>query len=291
MPWIQLKVPTRHPEFAEEVLFAHGAVSVIWRDAADAPVLEPPPGATPLWPETETLGLFPAAHSLTPVAEALRRDLPDGAALHLTTEILEDQDWVRVWLRDCPPLKFGERLWVCPRERTVYEPGTVTVRLDPGLAFGTGTHPSTALCLDWLARGTLQNKTVLDYGCGSGLLAIAALKLGAAWATAVDVDPQALIATRENAAENGVADRLRVQGTADFTPRAHDVVLANILAGPLVELAPRLSGCLAPGGRLVLAGLLSSQAGEVQDAYAPWILFGPPLEREGWIRIDGQRKS
>ncbi|MGH8441729.1 MAG: 50S ribosomal protein L11 methyltransferase [Nevskiaceae bacterium] len=288
----QLVVLTLHPEFAEEVLLAHGAQSVTQVDAADDPVIEPAPGATPLWPRTRTIGLFPLDCDFAPVIAALRDTLPDGAGAIITTAELEEQDWVRIWLRDWKPLKFGGRLWVSPRAKVgeIREPGAVIVALDPGLAFGTGTHPSTALCLEWLAGAPLAGKDVLDYGCGSGLLAIAALKLGAARATGVDIDPQALLATRENALTNGLGDRLQAVAAADFAGRPFDVVLANILARPLIELAPRLCAALAPGGDIVLAGVLDAQAADVAAAFAPWCDWRAPARHEGWTRLHGQKR-
>jgi ribosomal protein L11 methyltransferase len=292
MPLPQLVVLTRHPEFAEEILLAHGAQSVTQVDAADDPVLEPAPGEAPLWPRTRTVGLFDPGADFAPVIAALRDTLPDGAAAIITRAELEEQDWIRIWLRDWKPLKFGRRLWVSPRAKRaeVREPGAVIVALDPGLAFGTGTHPSTALCLEWLAAAPLAGRSVLDYGCGSGLLAIAALKLGAARATAVDIDPQALLATRENALANGVGDRLDARAAADFAQAPHDVVVANILAGPLVALAPRLCAALAPGGDIVLAGLLEAHAAEVAAAYAPWCEMAAPARLEGWTRLTGRTR-
>lgn len=289
----QLVVLTRHPEFAEEILLAHGAQSVTQVDAADDPVLEPAPGEAPLWPRTRTIGLFDEGTDFAPLIAALRDTLPDGDAAIITSAELEEQDWVRIWLRDWQPLKFGARLWVSPRAKLaeVREPGAIVVALDPGLAFGTGTHPSTALCLEWLAGAELAGRHVLDYGCGSGLLAIAALKLGAARASAVDIDPQALVATRENAVANGVDGRLEVKLAADFAPSPHHVVLANILAGPLVALAPRLCAALAPGGAIVLAGLLEGQAAEVAAAYAPWCEMAQPVRREGWARLEGRKRA
>lgn len=288
MAWQQLRVHSRYPEFADEILQAQGAQAVSFIDAQDDPVLEPGPGETPLWKDTVTLGLFPDRSDLAPVIASLREQLPDGASLQIGSELVEDQDWVRVWLEDCPPLKFGERLWVCPREKRVDEPGTATLLLDPGLAFGTGTHPSTALCLDWLATHDPRGWQVLDYGCGSGILAIAALKLGAARAVAYDIDPQALTATRDNTQVNGVRERLvAVEPGDEFVPFPADLVLANILARPLIELAPLLASSVARGGRIVLAGLLERQADDVRAAYAPWFDFQPDVVREGWTRLEG----
>jgi len=289
VPLASLSVLSLHPEFAEEILLAQGAQSVTQVDAADDPVLEPAPGEAPLWPRTRSTGLFEESADLAPVIVALRDTLPDGATAIITTAELEEQDWVRIWLRDWKPLKFGARLWVSPRAKVgeIRDPHAVVVALDPGLAFGTGTHPSTALCLEWLAAADLAGKSVLDYGCGSGLLGITALKLGAARATGVDIDPQALVATRENALVNGVAGRIEAVAAADFVPAPCDVVLANILARPLIELAPRLIACLAPGGRIVLAGLLEQHAADVAAAFAHACAWAEPARLEGWTRLNG----
>jgi ribosomal protein L11 methyltransferase len=293
VPFNNLTVLSRYPDFAEELLLASGAQSVTQVDAADDPVLEPAPGEAPLWPRTRTVGLFDDGHDLAPAITALRETLPDGREAIITTAALEDQEWVRIWLRDWQPLRFGQRLWVCPRAKLdeITSRDAVVVALDPGLAFGTGTHPSTALCLEWLAGADVAGRSVLDYGCGSGLLAIAALKLGAARATAVDIDPQALTATRENAETNGVADRLTVLAAADYVEQPHDVTLANILAGPLAQLAPRLVASTRPGGTLVLAGLLPAHVPGVQRAYAAAVDWRPQVEREDWVRLVGQRRT
>jgi ribosomal protein L11 methyltransferase len=292
MPFLQVRVASTHPEFAEELLMACGASSVSLVDAADDPVLEPRPGETPLWTNTIALGLFEAEQDPQFVIDNLREQLPDGASAVISHERIEDQDWVRVWLADCEPMKFGQRLWVCPHEKRVDEAGCVTLLLDPGLAFGTGTHPSTALCLDWVARNEVRDARVLDFGCGSGILGIAALLLGARDCVAVDIDPQAILATRDNARVNGVGAGMQaLEHDAVFTPYPADVVLANILARPLIELAPLLCSSLRPGGAIVLAGLLDRQAEEVRAAYAPYVDFEPDLSREGWTRIAGRRRA
>ncbi|TJY65232.1 50S ribosomal protein L11 methyltransferase [Sinimarinibacterium sp. CAU 1509] len=290
MAWLQLRVQTAHPEFADELLLAHGAQAVSFIDAEDNPVLEPAPGETRLWSRTVTIGLFTDDTDLNPVITGLRELLPDGADAAFADELIEDQDWIRIWLKDCPPLKFGERLWVVPHEKAseVTQSDAVLLRLDPGLAFGTGTHPTTALCLEWLATQDLSGKTVLDYGCGSGVLAIAALLLGAERAVCVDIDPQALTATRSNAADNGVADRVTTLLPADFVPFPADIVVANILAGPLLQLAPLLASSITPGGRLALAGLLDRHAQEIRDAYDAWFDCDDDVSREGWTRISAQ---
>jgi ribosomal protein L11 methyltransferase len=287
----QLIVLSQFPDFAEEILFAQGAVSVTQVDAADDPVLEPAPGEAPLWPRTRTIGLFGPGADLAPVIAALRETLPDGHGAIVTTAELEEQEWVRIWLRDWQPLRFGPRLWVSPRAKLdeITQPDAVVVALDPGLAFGTGTHPSTALCLEWLAEAGLAGARVLDFGCGSGLLGIAALKLGAAHVTGVDIDPQALLATRENAIVNGVADRLDVGLAADYVARPHAVVVANILAAPLIQLAPVLTASTAPGGMLVLSGLLTAHAPDVWKAYGDFT-WRRTIGREGWVRLEGRRR-
>ena len=287
--WLELTVASRYPDFVEEILNACGAASVTMTDAADVPVLEPLPGETPLWPATITRGLFLSDTDLEPVRAALAEQLPDGAEAMIEVLAVEDRDWVRAWLDHAQPLQFGERLWICPSGHRVTAENAVIVHLDPGLAFGTGTHPSTALCLEWLSQHEIGDQVVLDYGCGSGVLGIAALKLGARRATGIDIDPQALIATRANAVDNDVAERLFCADIAQAVDEAVDIVLANILARPLIELAPKLAASLKPGGAIVLAGLLERQADEVRAAYAPWFEFEPDGMREGWTRISGRK--
>ncbi len=291
MAWMQLRVFTRTPDFAEEILSSHGAGAVSFLDGADTPILEPLPGETPLWPDTVTVGWFTDTRDLAPVRAALAEAMPEGAALRCETQLIEDQDWVRVWLEHWPPQKFGERLWVVPREKRdeVTDRDAVILLLDPGLAFGTGTHPTTALCLEWLSAADLKGKTVLDFGCGSGILAIAALLLGAKSAVCVDIDPQALTATRDNARVNGVEDRIVTLLPGDFSPAPHAVVLANILANPLVQLSTLLTQCAAADGALVMAGLLERQAGEVRAAYEGRFVFAADVQREGWTRLTARR--
>jgi len=296
--WIELSVTSEYPEFAEEALLAQGAVSVIMTDAADDPLFEPGVGETPLWLHTTTRGLFHPETDLARVQAVLRELLPDGAQLRFEQRRVEDKDWINAWLQHAKPMRFGGAdapgLWICPTGHVVEERDATVVRLDPGLAFGTGTHPSTALCLQWLAGNVVSAKRVLDYGCGSGILAIAALKRGAADAMAVDIDPQALIATQGNAQLNGVDARLRCADLAQFTEQAVDesvdIVLANILAKPLIALAPMLCRQLRHGGSIVLAGVLRSQADEVRAAYAPWCDFDQDETQEDWARISARKR-
>jgi len=290
MAWLQLRVHSAHPEFVEEILLAHDAQAVSMTDAADDPLFEPKPGETPLWRTTVTVGLFLQDADLGPVQAALRELLPDGATAGFSSDLLEDQDWVRVWLDSWQPLKFGRHLWVTPREKAgqIQDAEAVIMKLDPGLAFGTGTHPTTALCLEWLDGQNLQGQTVVDYGCGSGILAIAALLLGAQKAICVDIDPQALLAARQNAEANGLAGRLVTLPPEEFVPFPADLVLANILANPLIELAPKLAATVRQGGRIALAGLTTAQAAEVRAAYMPWFHLDADATKDGWNRISGR---
>ena len=312
MSWLQAHVHTdsAHAAQAEAALAAAGAVSVTLLDAADEPVLEPAPGETPLWAQIRVTGLFDGAADADALRATLDAALDGGGALRI--EPLQDQVWERAWLEHFRPMRFGRRLWVIPGGQTAeLADGDVAVELDPGLAFGTGTHATTALCLDWLDSLDLAGRRVIDVGCGSGILAIAALKLGAAGAVAIDHDPQALLATRENAARNGVADRLTVLGADAPPPAPADVVVANILAGTLIELAPQIEAMVRPGGLLALSGILAEQTDDVAAAYVrpgrsafpgatdpsrqecrsyrSAILFAPPVLRDGWALLHGTR--
>ncbi len=294
MPWLQLSldIPQDQAELLEAALENAGALAVTLGDAGDDPQLEPPPGAMPLWDGVRLTALFePQAREQV---EALAATLAPRALTQPRIETLADRAWERVWLDEFAPTRFGRRLWVCPRGQTPDPdqtgPETTIVELDPGLAFGTGHHATTALCLEWLDAANLAGKTVLDFGCGSGILAIAALRLGAARAIALDHDPQALEATADNARENGVADRIEVLAPADLAPMQVEVLVANILAGPLVELAPRLTDLVAPGGALALSGILIGQAEAVAAAYVGGFDLDPPRVREDWTLIAGRRR-
>ncbi len=291
MPHLQLtiEIGSNDPAPVEDALFALGAVSVTLQDAADDPVLEPGPGETPLWPTVIVKALFDPDTDPTMLAHALAQTLPDGPPPRFET--LADQAWERVWLEDFRPMRFGRRLWVCPGGLPAGDVDAIRIELDPGLAFGTGTHPTTALCLEWLDGQDLAGRSVVDYGCGSGILAIAAAKLGATHVRAVDIDPQALIATRDNAMRNCVAGTLTITGDPALAPRSTDVLLANILAGPLVDLAPRFAAAVAPEGRLALSGLLPAQADAVTAAYRPWFHIDTTTVRDGWALLSGCRQA
>ncbi|QIK38828.1 50S ribosomal protein L11 methyltransferase [Caldichromatium japonicum] len=291
MPWLQLilTAPRHQAKALDEALTAAGALAVTLSDAGDEPQLEPAPGATPLWSEVRLTALFADDPASASQMNQLAQDLAEGLGVEPVIGRLEDQVWERVWLKDFKPTRFGERLWVCPREQAVERPGSAVVALDPGLAFGTGHHATTALCLEWLDGADLDGKTVLDVGCGSGILAIAALKLGAVRAIAVDHDPQALSATHDNAAVNGVLDRLTILSPEALAEPRVEVLVANILAGTLIALAPRLCSLLLPGGALALSGILAEQINQVEAAYRPWIAWERPRLREGWALLSGRR--
>ena len=289
MPQLQLTldIGSSDPAPFEDALFALGAVSVTLEDAADDPVLEPAPGATPLWPTVVVKAVFEASSDADAIAAALEQALPDAPAPRF--EVLPDKAWEREWLKDFRPMRFGRRLWVCPGGMPTDDRQAIRIELDPGLAFGTGTHPTTALCLEWLDSQDIAGRQVVDYGCGSGILAIAAAKLGAASVLAMDIDPQALIATRDNADRNGVAERIAITENPALGCDSTDVLLANILAGPLVELAPRFASAVRPGGRLALSGLLLEQAETVTAAYRPWFDIATTATRDGWALLAGRR--
>jgi ribosomal protein L11 methyltransferase len=282
----------RDPLAVEQALLDAGAVSVTLSDAADTPVLEPGVGETPLWPDTRITALYEAGTD----EKQLRAFLADslGDVEDGVLEPLADRDWEREWLKSFRPMRFGERLWVCPGGmRPEDGDEAVVVELDPGLAFGTGTHATTAMCLEWLESLDLRGSRVLDYGCGSGVLAIAAMRLDAAHATGIDNDPQAIIATAANAMNNGV-DVSVCEDPAELDG-PYDVVVANILAGPLVDLATQLSEYVKKGGRLALSGILEEQSASIRNAYEPTIAFDDVTSRlqdgQRWIRLAGIKSA
>lgn len=292
MPWLQIRLAITPDQASalEDQLLELGAVSVTFMDAEDQPIFEPDLGTTPLWSHTHLLALFEDGTDGDAVLAHLRL-LRGGELPEHQVERIEDQDWERSWMDNFHPMRFGRRLWIVPSWHQAPEPDAVNLLLDPGLAFGTGTHPTTALCLEWLDGQDLNDCTVLDFGCGSGILAIAALLLGAPRAVGTDIDPQALEASRDNAARNGIDPaRFPVYLPADLPPQAADVVVANILAGPLVQLAPTITAQVAPGGRLALSGILAEQAEEVRSAYAGAFELDPTAEKDGWVRISGVRR-
>ncbi|HCH2711190.1 50S ribosomal protein L11 methyltransferase [Vibrio parahaemolyticus] len=295
MPWIQIKLNATN-ENAEQIgdmlMEETGALSVTFLDAQDTPVFEPLPGETRLWGDTDILALYDAEADTNFIIDQIQASNMLAENFAYKVEQLEDKDWEREWMENFHPMKFGERLWICPSWREVPEPDAVNVMLDPGLAFGTGTHPTTALCLEWLESMDLSGKTVIDFGCGSGILAIAAIKLGAEKVIGIDIDPQALLASKDNAERNGVADKLEV-----YLPQNQpegliaDVVVANILAGPLRELAPIIKGLVKPNGALAMSGVLDTQAEDVASYYRDELHIDPIVEQSEWCRISGRKQG
>lgn len=290
--WIQIKIRTtsKNADTIAALLEQLGSLAVTYSDAEDSPILEPLPGERRLWPNTDVTGLFDKGTDDKAIVNSLKQILGDHVPVMSVN--LEDRDWIRAWMDSFKPLKFGKKLWICPTWCKVPDSDAVTVMLDPGLAFGTGTHPTTSLCLEWLDGLNLLDKTVLDYGCGSGILAIAALKLGAKEAYGVDIDPQALEASEENAKRNGVLDKLTLcdgkKSSSILTPAP--VTVANILCGPLAELEPHIAKLTAQGGMLALSGILTEQAPEIIDAYSKDFNMALSREKDGWALITGQKK-
>lgn len=289
--WMQIKLRTTNKlsDTVSDLLEQLGALAVTFEDAEDSPILEPRPGERRLWPNTEVTGLFEKGTDPAPILSALRTVLGDH--IPMAAASLQDRNWIREWMSQFKPIKCGNRLWICPSWLHVEDPDAVTVMLDPGLAFGTGTHPTTWLCLNFLDSLDLKGKSVVDYGCGSGILGIAALKLGASVASGVDIDDQAILASDENSERNGVKGRFILylnEAAADVKPA--DVTVANILAGPLAELEPEIARLTAKGGALALSGVLVEQAEEVKKAYEKDFIMGEVKSRGDWALLTGIRK-
>lgn len=294
MPWIQLKIFTTddHAQLISDILLETGALSITFQDSQDVPIFEPLPGETPLWANTDVTALYDAETDMQALMNELKAHDVLGSKFSHKIEQVEDKDWIREWMDSFHPMQFGERLWICPSWREAPNPDAVNILLDPGLAFGTGTHPTTSLCLSWLDGLDLAGKTVIDFGCGSGILAIAALKLGAKNAIGIDIDPQAIQASRDNAERNGVSDKLSLYLVKDQPNNLKaDVVVANILAGPLKELAAPITALVNPNGLLGLSGILASQAESVMAAYRPNFDLDPVTELDEWCRITGRYQS
>lgn len=294
MPWIQLKINTtnQYAEQFSDLLEESGAVSVTFQDTYDNPVFEPLPGETRLWGNTDVIGLYDADIDTHQLISILQASPLFSDEITYKIEQLEDKDWEREWMDNFHPMKFGQKLWICPSWREVPDPNAVNVMLDPGLAFGTGTHPTTSLCLQWLDSLDLKDKTVIDYGCGSGILAIAALKLGAKSVIGVDIDPQALQASRDNAERNHVSEQLSLFLAKDLPANLEaDIVVANILAGPLKELEPNIEILVKPNGLVGLSGILATQADSVYQAYQADFQLDPIVTLDEWCRITGRKSQ
>ncbi|MES2823739.1 MAG: 50S ribosomal protein L11 methyltransferase [Pseudomonadota bacterium] len=287
MPWLQLNIitPRKLAEQLEDALLESGAVSVTLQDNADQPIFEPGLGETPLWDTVRITGLYDAeiatAETTELASKAFGADLPQH-----TWELLEDKDWEREWMKNFHAIRCGEHLWICPSWQTPPEPDKVNLMLDPGLAFGTGTHPTTFMCMQWIDQQNFVGLDIVDYGCGSGILGLATLLMGARQVIGVDIDPQALLATTENARRNNLpSDAMPVYLPPNCPKVEADIVLANILAGPLAQLAPVLSTMTKMGGKICLSGILGIQAETVKGAYLQWFDFDPIAHQEEWVRL------
>ncbi|MEW7985681.1 MAG: 50S ribosomal protein L11 methyltransferase [Candidatus Thiodiazotropha sp.] len=287
--WLQLSIDCSENEapLLELVFENLGALSVTLGDAGDQPLLETPPESTQLWQHTQVTALFEGDQEPLKLRNALASVLDPEMVGRLRWERIEDRIWERVWLDHFKPISFGRRLWVCPAGDSIDQQNAVVIKLDPGLAFGTGTHPTTALCLEWLDAQDLTGKHIIDYGCGSGILAIAALKLGASSAVALDHDPQALIASRDNAEKNGVSDRLLTCLPDGLPNGTFDLLVANILAAPLIQLAPDFARLIRPGGRFALSGILAGQQSEVAPAYQAFASLEASKRQQEWLLLSG----
>ena len=294
MEWRQLKIQTTvdHCEAIEAWLLDQGALSVTLLDAADQPILEPAPGETPLWAQVVLVALFDQEANLAGICREFQKNWPE-VAHNIATESLPDRVWETAWMDHFEPMRFGANLWIVPSWTTPPDPDAVNIFLDPGLAFGSGTHETTALCLEWLAAQSLTGKTVIDYGCGSGILGIAAAALGADHVLGLDIDPQAITASRDNAEKNNVLDKTTWQL---LEPRhlpvlaPHDILLANILAEPLRTLASVLAQGVRAGGQIALSGLLTTQSDEISQIYDAYFVMNPPVIKGDWALLTGRRR-
>ena len=292
MAWQQLIISNTSPKQTDsvsDILTAFGAQTITVQCADEEEIFEPTPGSSPMWQRSRLIALFPADQNCEPVLQFLQMQFENQ--FEISIEHLEDQDWVRASQLNFHAMQFGKRLWICPSWEMPPDPKAVNVILDPGLAFGSGTHPTTALCLEWLGSHIVSCQTVIDYGCGSGILAIAALKLGASKVIGVDIDPQALAASEINAKRNGVEKGLETYFPHELPPLQADLLIANILAGPLTELVSIFNGLVKPGGQIILSGVLNSQTEAIMEAYQAHFELSPPLKKDGWILINGKKKT
>lgn len=286
--WLQLVCQTtkQHNDVIEDAMESADALSITWQDAEDDPMLEPLPGEKPLWKTLIITALFDADADLSYLSLLLKSNEKEWAIDNFHIETVHDQDWERVWMADYHPMRFGDNLWIYPSNYDIPDDDSVKIHLDPGLAFGTGTHPTTALCLEWLDQNHPKELTVVDYGCGSGILAVAAIKLGATHVVATDIDPQGLTATKENMLRNDIADEsISCYLPEDCPDKSVDLVLANILCGPLVELLPTISSLTRSGGQLVLSGILNEQKEQLIDAYSSEFSNFEAKVLDNWVRI------
>ncbi len=292
MAWHQISVVSNDTVAADisDFLSELGAVSVTFMSATAKPVYEPNIGETKIWEQTKTIALYELDASPEIIKTLIFQQFPENVVHDWYAEILQDQTWERAWMEHFQPMQFGERLWIYPSGQEQSKPGTVSLILDPGLAFGSGTHPTTALCLKWLANHDVAGKTVIDFGCGSGILAVAAVLLGAKEAHAIDIDPQALTATQDNAQKNRVTSKIKTYLPEEFTHFEADLVLANILAKPLIELAENIGSLVQTQGQLVLSGILKEQADSVSTCYQEKFNMSTATIQDDWCCLDGLKK-
>ena len=289
---VAIEVDAAHAESLSDALMAAGAISVSVEDAQAGTEFETPqfgePGSptTPLWSESRVIALFEPTDDLTARIESAAWEAGLDGLPNFSLEEIAEQDWVRLTQSQFDPIRISDRLWIVPSWHDAPNPDAINLQLDPGLAFGTGSHPTTRLCLEWLEHEVQPGRTLLDYGCGSGILAIAALKLGAGDTLGIDIDPAALAAANDNATRNGV--NLRIAHSASAPEGQFDLVVANILTNPLKLLAPLLVSRVKPGGRIALSGVLETQADDVVAAYAPHLALCVGGVHEGWVRLEGQ---
>lgn len=296
MAWQQLTIATREEDAAvfEQLLEQLGALSITFTDGADQPIYEPPLETTPLWNQTCVTGLFEETTDLSDATNFFETQIADSAPWKISLERLEDQVWERVWLANFKPIQFANNFWICSTEHQLpnhVELSQATVlRLDPGLAFGTGTHPTTALCLEWLSAQTLTDKNIVDFGCGSGILAIAAILVGAKNASCIDIDPQALTATLDNADKNNVNEQIHVFNADNYPNQPSELVLANILAEPLISLSKQISQLVKPEGTLILSGILGEQVDQVKACYQDSFVFETTRLKDNWACLIAVKK-
>lgn len=296
MPWIQaiVDINAQQSQEIEDLLMAIGADAITLKDGANQPIYEPPLGTTPLWDQLKLVALFDAEKPLQlqmQQLKALYEQETQQTFPNYKLELVEDKDWVREWMDTFKPMPFGQRLWICPSWLEPEDANAVNLKLDPGLAFGTGTHATTSLCLKWLDGQQLENRSIVDFGCGSGILGIAAMLLGGSDLLGIDIDPQAVLASNENSERNGLNPNHYHYCLPDQAPQQQaDVVLANILAGPLVELKESILSYLKPGGDLVLSGILASQGQTLAKSYEAECDILSIDEEDGWVRICAKKR-
>ncbi len=288
--WLQVSFNLDEPLIGrvEETLEALGALSISLSDRGDSSILEPLPGSIPCWPELRVTALLNPDADREKIAREISAAAGTADPVPLDFTVVEDRDWLAEWRSELEPKQFGDRLWVCPRPDAAVPQDRATVLLEPGLAFGTGAHPTTALCLEWLDGLELNNRTVLDYGCGSGILAVAALALGALRATCTDIDEQALTSCRNNARRNRCLGDITIVEPAAIpsSPRC-DVLVANILSGALIGLAPELGQYCNRGADVALSGILAGQARQVCDAFRDWVSLRVTGQTDDWVLLTG----